>query len=62
MMGEFADYALDEVMDDIDAWESGDIPEEDGYPLFHPMWGDGPFIRIRPRKTRSALAVKEGKK
>ena len=39
-MGDHADDALNEIMDEVDIWEEG-APEEDGYPMFHPM-GKGP--------------------
>jgi len=40
-MGEFADDALDEILDDLEMWELDGPPQEDDYPLFHPMKGDG---------------------
>ena len=43
-MGDHADDAINQAIDEITYWDDGEFnePSEDNYPMFHPFWGDGP--------------------
>jgi len=55
-MGDHADDAINQIMDDLEAWDNGeyDEPPEAGYPMFHPWWGD------RARHSRPLHFAKAG--
>ena len=60
-MGEFADQALSDILDDMEAWDGGEfnISPEDGYPMYYPFGGDGNISGIL-RRSKAKQAIKSG--
>ena len=60
-MGEFADQALGDILDDMEAWDRGEfnISPEDGYPMFYPFGGDG-NISGRLKRSKATQSIKSG--